>query len=453
MKTSVLEKREAGLWPSLIIAIACLTFSDGCLADGRSDDLSWLEDEPSLLKEQQHLVFEPKLVWQLLKEWQKPSMQEAMKEHWNNPKLSEYLSKVDLHAEPLSTQVQAVMDGLPLVPPEVRDVMPLTGVLYSLLYEDYAPWLLKHRSSPRIQDEFRKMLGEKYPLLPPETRSLLQDNIRIAAFSLSNGKFVADNPVETRPNDRYSEREVLGALEPEEQLALADRVHLLGKPYALARSMHTAAPETKAAIATFLLEALRDHEEVVFFEEDRKSHEEAKLRGYFTDSRPTPEVIELLGIAQDLMRNIEATDHYADTERGGMVSTKEPGVFLLEEFERDYPTQMQKLRPVPNYAVLRHSRNYVFPGSRSTFRIFSESSFGGALLVEESAVSKVHQLGPNLEIAGHPASVSVVSYTGDVWSTVITAYDGDKAYKIEVSARLEGEDRDRFVGFARDLIE
>ena len=65
----------------------------------------------------------------------------------------------------------------------------------------------------------------------------------------------------------------------------------------------------------------------------------------------------------------------------------------------------------------------------------------------------MHQLGPNLEIAGHPASVSVVSYTGDVWSTVITAYDGDKAYKIEVSARLEGEDRDRFVGFARDLIE
>ena len=300
------------------------------------------------------------------------------------------------------------------------------------------------------------MLNEKYPTLTPEARNLMVENIRIIGLSLSNDELVLveDTPARTNSGDRYSQWEVFGALEPEKQLALVDRMHLLGNPYALARSMDTASPETKAAIASFILSALRDDEEMVFPKGDLKRHEEAKVRGYYLDSRPYPGVVELLRIGQNRLRYLEATEHYRDTERHEIQSIEEPKIFLLEEFGRDYPAQMQKLRPVPGYAALRHSRNYVFPGSASTSRVYSESSFGGALLVEESEVSRVRQLGANLEIAGHPASVAVVRHAGgDAWSTVITAYDGNKAYKIEVSAKLEGADRDSFVEFARDLVE
>ena len=86
-------------------------------------------------------------------------------------------------------------------------------------------------------------------------------------------------------------------------------------------------------------------------------------------------------------------------------------------------------------------------------RVFADSDFGGPLAITEGPADKVTYYDPNLTIFGRDALVELIKYRDGGWSTYVRAFDGQRSFRVGVAARLEGQQRDDFIRFARDVIE
>ena len=397
--------------------------------------------------------FGPQVTAQLMKEWQEPIVQEAVEEYWSDPKVQATLSE-NAHGSPgyWSAYVQAVVRGIPKIPPEIRQKLPVINVFYSLSYGIPSRLQEGLPISPLNQESFQLLLTEKYTELAPEIRDLLAHNTQIIARSNADSEARSSNTQEAA-EFRASVPDAFAALKPEEQAALASHMHLLSDRYALARTMKSASPETRAAIASFLTQSRLNKNTFSLSEEELVIHDEAEARGYYVSFAPVPEVIGLLEMAQKRVGPAGESGGYSEQHAQELLSLENlPVAYRLDEFERNMPHYATELRSVPTYAIVPNSDTYIFPARGDAYRVYSRSSFGGALLVREQIVSGVIFRRPNLTIAGHDAHFFLTKHESGHWTTTISAYDGKKSYEIEVSSKLEGPERDRFVQFARDLL-
>ena len=109
---------------------------------------------------------------------------------------------------------------------------------------------------------------------------------------------------------------------------------------------------------------------------------------------------------------------------------------------------------VPDEFVMPDSRNHVLPGVDHAVRLYSRSTFDGALLmVEQTRADAFLPRDPSLTIAGHPGNVSWTLHGKGAWTTTVAGYDGRRVHHITVEAKLEGVERDEFVRFATGIIE
>lgn len=71
-----------------------------------------------------------------------------------------------------------------------------------------------------------------------------------------------------------------------------------------------------------------------------------------------------------------------------------------------------RLKAVPLYALMPHTEVYVIPFTHGAIRIYTDTAFGGAMLLKEARIEEVLTLLPTgeFEIAGNEASVSLSRY-------------------------------------------
>ena len=111
------------------------------------------------------------------------------------------------------------------------------------------------------------------------------------------------------------------------------------------------------------------------------------------------------------------------------------------------------LNPIPSGYLNSDSENYVHQSIRMTRRYYSHSVFGGSILIveKELPVYSIHQ--SNLTIANHDALVIPFQYENDLWTTNVYAFNGTTSFRVYADGKLEGVELDRFVEFARHLVE
>ena len=114
------------------------------------------------------------------------------------------------------------------------------------------------------------------------------------------------------------------------------------------------------------------------------------------------------------------------------------------------------LKALPRYAIPSDARGYVIPDGNGATRIYTETIFGGPMRVTESMMEWVGRAPSWMRteaIAGNEAKVSHHRYEGDRWVTRLSVHAKPMQYDVEVGAKLEGVDLDKFIAFVRDLVE
>ena len=175
-------------------------------------------------------------------------------------------------------------------------------------------------------------------------------------------------------------------------------------------------------------------------------------RGYSVDLEriPLPEMF-LSRIYQLQQMNIEPSGDSLSTTVEGLQNN--PPVFFqsIEAFERSTGNLAPRM---PEYIVDPGTDAHIGVwDSGGTGRVYADSVWGAPLVVTKTPVDRVVFNNPNLSIFGRDAVVDLVRYQGSVWSTYVTAFDGQHAYRVEIAAKLEGEEKDEFARFAKDIVE
>ena len=117
-----------------------------------------------------------------------------------------------------------------------------------------------------------------------------------------------------------------------------------------------------------------------------------------------------------------------------------------------FRTLEQQLPLYSSYMVPGAAEAYESVGVDGRARVFSDSMYGAALLVQQYPANAVSFDNPTLTIAGRDAAVDWVQYAGGDWATVVTAFDGEVVHVFEVAAKLEGSQRDDLVRFAAEVV-
>ena len=79
--------------------------------------------------------------------------------------------------------------------------------------------------------------------------------------------------------------------------------------------------------------------------------------------------------------------------------------------------------------------------------------FGGAVVVDEAAVTDARIFYPNLEIAGHDALILHQQFKDNHWVTTVTAFNGMHQYQFLADGKLEGQQKEAFIEFCRTIAE
>ncbi len=108
---------------------------------------------------------------------------------------------------------------------------------------------------------------------------------------------------------------------------------------------------------------------------------------------------------------------------------------------------------MPAYGVPAQTEAYIGPwGMEGVAMVFADSDFGAPILITEDAVDTVTYFNPNLTIFGRDASVGLTKYRDNEWATSVSAFDGRRASLVRIAAKLNGQQRDDFISFAKDVI-
>ena len=229
--------------------------------------------------------------------------------------------------------------------------------------------------------------------------------------------------------------DALAQVSVEARQALADYRHLLGNRGDLIHALAEMPPDAKCAVREFLRVSKKPTPiESLYSNEQLREIDKSEKRGYFHAmfDQGTPAGARLFSSIQEAI-------HVG----------VEPAAFELEEYMLRQPT----LPTVPAEFLLPDSLNYVLPSVDSISQIYSKSLFGGMLHVEAKVADAAHVHHPTLTIAGRDANVLWTRYDDGKWTTSVGAFDGSKAYRVAVQAKLEGDLRGQFVAMARNLIE
>ena len=116
---------------------------------------------------------------------------------------------------------------------------------------------------------------------------------------------------------------------------------------------------------------------------------------------------------------------------------------------------MQDLSPVPDAYILPNSENFIVkvPQQGTWARYYSMTVFGGAVAIQESKVSDVTSAFSNLTIAGRDALIMHQLHKDHHWVTHISAFDGRTLFLVTADGKLEGNQRDTFIEFCREIAE
>lgn len=175
-------------------------------------------------------------------------------------------------------------------------------------------------------------------------------------------------------------------------------------------------------------------------------------RGYSVDFEriPLPEMF-LARIKQIQETNIASDRYFPLTTVGGLQDDLPVYFQSIEDFER---STGQLVPSMPAHIVGTDTDAYIGVWANGGIgRVYADSMWAAPLVVTKTPVDRVIFHNPNLSIFGQDAVTDQVRYQRDSWATYVTAFDGRYAYRVEVAAKLDGEDKDAFVRFAKNIVE
>ncbi len=363
---------------------------------------------------------------------------------------------------------QALVDAINALPPEVRERMGP----YQFMDDEFdprfiTPEMLRAGVAMMATDdpeEQRQILQEAIPSLPEELQQQLAHGFQIVDES--------NIPSPAPPGAaRMSVDEALASLPDGMRESLRGYEDRLVDERTLFRALGSMPKEAVKA-------ALRAHE--LRFPDPVKEKYDAQLKarvertaattrelGYFPSKKQIPEPEELLMRIRQvhLMRGSEPGPPPAQKNPPSpFAAIPEFAAFrefaAFQEFAAfrkiaEYEQISGNPAPyLPAYGIPAGTEAYIGPrGTEGMARVFADSDFGGPLAITENPADKVIYPNPNLTVFGRDASVQLIKYRDGGWSTYVRAFDGQRSFRVGVAARLEGQQRDDFIRFARDVIE
>ena len=363
---------------------------------------------------------------------------------------------------------QALVDAINALPPEDRERMGP----YQVMDDEFdprfiTPEMLRAGVAMMATDdpqERRQILQEAIPSLPEELQRQLAYGFQIVDES--------NMPSPAPPGTaRMSVDEALASLPDGMRESLRGYEDLLVDERTLFRALGSMPKEAVKA-------ALRAHE--LRFPDPVKEKYDAQLKarvertaattrelGYYPSKKQIPEPEELLMRIRQvhLMRGSEPGPPPArQNPPSPFAAIPEFAAFrefaAFQEFAAfrkiaEYEQVSGNPAPyLPAYGIPAGTEAYIGPrGTEGMARVFADSDFGGPLAITEGPADKVIYPNPNLTVFGRDASVQLIKYRDGGWSTYVRAFDGQRSFRVGVAARLEGQQRDDFIRFARDVIE
>ena len=363
---------------------------------------------------------------------------------------------------------QALMDAINALPPEAQARMGP----YQFMDDEFdprfiTPEMLRAGVAMMATDdpqERRRILQEAIPSLPEELQQQLAYGFQIVDES--------NIPPPAPPGAaRMSVDEALASLPDGMRESLRGYEDRLVDERTLFRALGSMPKEAVKA-------ALRAHE--LRFPDPVKEKYDAQLKarvertaattrelGYYPSKKQIPEPEELLTRIRQvhLMRGSEPGPPPAQKNPPSpFAAIPEFAAFrefaAFQEFAAfrkiaEYEQISGNPAPyLPAYGIPAGTEAYIGPrGTEGMARVFADSDFGGPLAITENPADKVIYPNPNLTIFGRDASVQLIKYRDGGWSTYVRAFDGQRSFRVGVAARLEGQQRDDFIRFARDVIE
>ena len=363
---------------------------------------------------------------------------------------------------------QALMDAINALPPEAQARMGP----YQFMDDEFdprfiTPEMLRAGVAMMATDdpqEHRRILQEAIPSLPEELQQQLAYGFQIVDES--------NIPPPTPPGAaRMSVDEALASLPDGMRESLRGYEDRLVDERTLFRALGSMPKEAVKA-------ALRAHE--LRFPDPVKEKFDAQLKarvertvattrelGYYPSKKQIPEPEELLMRIRQvhLMRGSEPGPPPAQKNPPSpFAAIPEFAAFrefaAFQEFAAfrkiaEYEQISGNPAPyLPAYGIPAGTEAYIGPrGTDGMARVFADSDFGGPLAITENPADKVIYPNPNLTVFGRDASVQLIKYRDGGWSTYVRAFDGQRSFRVGVAARLEGQQRDDFIRFARDVIE
>ena len=238
------------------------------------------------------------------------------------------------------------------------------------------------------------------------------------------------------PYERLPTEDVLARLDPADRDLLATHRDLLDDHWSLMDAMPSMNEDERAAASRFISRMRRTSGPGT--SEYDEAAERWRQQGY-RDMAGAPRGSALLFAVQQ-----------SEKFEGEDAGIHPPSTYAtLPEF-----VDAGSLPHVPDEFVMPDSRNHVLPGVDHAVRLYSRSTFDGALLmVEQTRADAFLPRDPSLTIAGHPGNVSWTLHGKGAWTTTVAGYDGRHVHHITVEAKLEGPEPDEFVRFATGIIE
>ncbi|MCY3884210.1 MAG: hypothetical protein OXG24_04765 [Gammaproteobacteria bacterium] len=111
------------------------------------------------------------------------------------------------------------------------------------------------------------------------------------------------------------------------------------------------------------------------------------------------------------------------------------------------------LKPLPAELLAPGSKSYIIANMDETKRFYSETVFGGSLLIDEKSAFDHGVYHSNVTISGNEALLVSILYSNNQWTTCLFAFDGSTAYSVYLDGRLKGKNLVDFSHSMKRMIE
>ncbi len=301
-----------------------------------------------------------------------------------------------------------------------------------------------------IENEKRKMAAISRLSNPDELPTEVLEGLE---FQFQQAQRMNARLFETWDNDSSTSAfvirpisEAFGLLDPADQTLLEPYRQRLTDVFSVLRLAQELSGEENRAIHRLLLQARKRDREPVARPPNLMVHsQDENERDY---SLKASQIAPTTSIRHRIERSLDPsirsllTSTFSNTE-------------VLPASSAEGISISQDMSPIPNGYVLPDSENFlVYQSDISAWtRYFSNTVFGGAVLIEEIGVTGVAIPYSNLVIAGHEARISYVMYMDDHWVTRVVALNGIQQYGFFADGKLENEQKEAFIEFCRRIAE